>query len=111
MGRVQAMALQAKRAHVGEIAFSATLDDRHDMIGIPQRFSISQSPFRRGSGARRSALPPNVIVLSQAIHSAYGANAPVALQHALAQMPGVTAQPPFFHAKGGTECDSAGGYF
>jgi hypothetical protein len=30
------MAAQAEGADVGEVALAASLDDRHDMIGIPQ---------------------------------------------------------------------------
>ena len=58
------MALQAKRADIGQVAFAPALHHRDDVVGIPQAFApaAADAPCGQGLEARLSAqafeLPP-----------------------------------------------------
>ena len=105
------MALQAESAHVAEVAFAAAFDDRDDVVGIPERFAAFESPSGDGFLARATTETANVGVLGHAICSAFGADPFIAFEDAVAQMTGITAKTPFFHAEGGAEGLTASGDF
>jgi hypothetical protein len=85
------VALQTERAHVGQIAFSAAFSDWSDVIGVPQAFSSSQSPFSHCFGASASAQALYVLELCDAVDAANGADAAVAFENALPHIAGIGA--------------------
>lgn len=93
-----AVTLQAKRAHIGEVALASALPYRNDMVGIPQAFAAAETPLRYGANARCPAQAPDTRKLRQAVEPAHSADAPIAFKHALAQMSGIAAQFPFLNA-------------
>ncbi len=107
-----AMALQAKSADVGQIAFASALHNRDDVIGVPQAFPSpwAQTPCEQRLELRRSAQPLQLPFGTEAIDTADGADAAVALQHFFAEIAGVGAQAPFFHALGGAKGRAAFGH-
>ena len=95
-----AMAVQAERAQVGEVALSASLCNWQDVVRVPQAFA-SQAPQApdtqqllksRGSGAAKQA------VRRKRVYRAAGADATVALQYGSAKIGRAGAQPPLVHA-------------
>ena len=97
------MAFEAQRLHIGQIAFAPALDNRHDMIGIPERFARAETPFSGCPQTRRTAQPANAAKFGNAIESALRADAAVALEDSFAQMSWVAAQSPLFNAPVGAE--------
>ncbi len=98
------MAFQTQRPDVAEIALAAAFHHRHKVIGIPECLSCNApgrppeppvlESFQAGNAAKALQLTSSL----QAIDAAAGAHAAIALQHFLAQVPGIASQPPFFHA-------------
>jgi len=99
------VALQTEGANVREIAFATTFHHWNDMVGIPQALSgtAAQAPIEKklepGSASETFQLPLSI----QAVDSAAGANAAIALQYAFANIARVAAQAPLLHAPGGTK--------
>lgn len=106
-----AVTLQAERAHVGEVAFSAAFGNGDDVIGIPESFSAAEIPRGESAGARGTPQAFDVVKLSRAIEAANGADAAVALKNPLPQMARIAAQLPFFDAPLGTEGEAPGRNF
>lgn len=98
--RGSAVALQAKRPHIAQIALPAALRYRDNMIGIPERFpaALRQSPLFQKSPPRRKIQPPHVAAQRHSIHLARRADSVVPRQNALAQISRIRAQFPFMHA-------------
>ena len=99
------MALQAQGADVLEVAFTPAFHHGNNVIGIPKRHSGTgaEAPVEQSlqpcCAAQAFQLPPG----EQAIDTATGADAAIALQYFFAKVAGVAAQTPFFHAPGGTK--------
>ncbi len=92
------MALEAKRAHVGQIALAASLGYGDDVVRIPERFSAAHAPCSHRFCARGAAQLFHAPQFCDAIDSALGADAAIALKDSIAQMAGITAQLPFLDA-------------
>jgi hypothetical protein len=103
--------LQAKRAHIGQIAFAPAFGHRDDVIGIPESFSSLKSPLGVCFRACRSAKPLDVPQLRNAVEAAYCADAAVAFEDTFAEVARVAAQSPFFDAPIRTERQAAQRHF
>ena len=106
-----AVTFQTERAHVRQIAFAAAFTHRKDVICIPKRFSAAQLPAFACFETGRTAKAFDAVPFREAIDSAHCADAVIALEHSLAEMSGIAAQPPFLHAELGTERNAAGRNF
>src|SRR5580692_386775 len=99
------MALQAQSADILEVAFTPAFHHRNNVIGVPKRHSGTgaEAPVEQSlqpcGAAQAFQLPPR----EQAIHTATGADASIALQYFFAKVARVAAQPPFFHAPSRTK--------
>ena len=102
------MALEAKSAHVGEVALAAAFGNGDDVVGIPQSFAAAEIPGGEGTGASGTAEAFDVMKLGGAIETADGAEAAIALEDAFAQVAGVGAELPFLDAPLGAEGEAAG---
>jgi hypothetical protein len=104
-GRGLTVTLEAQRAEVRKVAFAAAFGDWHDVVGIPQALAGTgaDAPFKAGPRPGDTAHPLQMTPSGQAIGSTYGAYRAIAFEHFLAQVAGVSAQPPFFNAPFGTE--------
>jgi hypothetical protein len=80
------VAFEAQRAQVGEVAFAASFDDRHDVICVPEALAGLRlhSPRRQQPNPRRTALPLDVMPLRHAVDPAKGTEASVAIEHLIA---------------------------
>src|SRR5579862_5528192 len=105
------MALQAESADVCEIAFASAFDDGNDMVSVPEGFSeaAAQAPVEEGFQACGAAQALDAAFGFEAVDAALSANAAVALQDFFAEIAGIAAQPPFFHAPIGAKGPAAGG--
>lgn len=99
------MADQAERADVSQIALAAALDDRDDVIRVPQTPSREslQSPVRQQFEPVCSARALQVEVRSPGVARANGANAAIAPEHLFAQIARIGSQLPFMDAPVGAE--------
>ena len=107
------MALQAQRADVRQVAFAAALNDRCDMVGIPQcpaRIDLN-APFVPGPQPCRSAQLSEVVIRGLAIGAANSAYAPVALEDLFPNVPGIAAELPLIDTPLRAEGDPAFGDF
>ncbi len=82
--------------HIRQITFSATFDDRHNMISVPERLTRARLPFGTSPYACRPAQLAKMADLGDTIDAAMGTDAAIPLKDALAQMGGITAQTPLF---------------
>lgn len=98
--RFAAMAENAERPEVQQIAFAAALDYRHDVVGVPQRFTIEplQSPFIEQLQAMRAAGAFQPGEGGAGIHAANRADAAVAGEHPIAKIARIGAELPFIDA-------------
>ena len=96
------VALQAERAHVGEIALAAAFGHRHDVVRVPEMPARRPTPSRR-RGARRSPACACRLRSASVSGAADRADALVALEHLLAQVAGVGAQLPGVDARFGEQ--------
>ena len=110
-GSGRAMALEAQGADVFEIAFAAAFHHGNNMIGIPKGISVTgaQSPIEKGFQPSRAPKSFQLPFCMQAIDSATGADPAVAFQYFFANIAGVAAQAPFFHAPRRTKRHAAFG--
>ena len=106
-GGRSAVALQAERAHVGEIAFAATLDDGDDVIGIPEM--TAKAPFFFKLAAGREIEFALVFTKGFGVEAALGADAVVSGKDLLAEIGGIGAESPFVDAGRATESESSAG--
>src|SRR5271170_5068251 len=99
-GGGRAMALEAQRTDVLEIAFTAAFHYGDNMIGIPKGASVpgAQSPIQSSFQPSRAPKAFQLPFCMQAIDSATGAHAAVAFQYFFANIPWVATNAPFFHA-------------
>ncbi len=107
------MAEKTQSAQVFQVAFSATLCDGQDMIGIPQALTVQalEPPFDEKP---QPVGPPGTLQLgisSARVDAAEGANAPVPLQYLLAKVSRIGAQPPLMYAPIRTERKAPRGDF
>ena len=102
------MALEAERAHVAQIAFTAACDDGDDVVGIPQGFAAFQTPRCDGFEARGSTKTADVGIFGNTIRAAFRTDALIAFEDALPQMARIAAETPFFDAESGAEGLTAG---
>src|SRR5262245_656725 len=98
------MALEAQRAHVGEVALAAAFGHGHDVIRVPQVFP--PPPVLLELAAGRIVELALVPAQRLRIESALGAHPVVALPDLLAQVAGIRAQLPFMDALRAAECVS-----
>jgi len=68
------------------------------MIGVPERFSPSETPFGYGSDARCATQLLNPAPLGDAIDTANRADTAIAFKDAFAKMARIAAQLPFLYA-------------
>jgi hypothetical protein len=103
------VAPQAKRAHVGQVAFSAAFGHRHDMIGVPQVPAMAPILLELAAGV----IVELAFVLAQrfGVRSALRANAAVAQKDLFAQVARVGTEFPIVHACHRAECEAAFGDF
>lgn len=106
------MAFQAEGPHVGEVALTAALTDRNDVIGIPQAFTGVRldTPFPQGNSSTLGWQTPQPAPLLYAIYAADAANPLVTLQDLVAQVTRVAAEFPFVNAIGRTERAAPSGW-
>ena len=85
------MAEKAKRPDIRQVACSAALHDRHNMIGVPQRAAIDglQSPLLKHPHAAGSSAALQGQVCCDCIRSARGADSLVPGESLLAQKAGI----------------------
>jgi hypothetical protein len=102
-----AMTLQTQGADVLKIAFAPAFNDGYNVIGVPQSFSRALPPTERSFQASGAAETFELPLGLQAIDPATGANAAIAFQDSLANVAWIAAEPPFFHAPGGTKRHAA----
>ena len=103
------MALQAERAHIGEVAFAAAFDDGDDVIGIPEM--PAEAPFSFELPAGFEIEFAFIAAERFGVDAALGADAAVARENLLTKIAGVGPQPPFVDAGGTTEGEPAAGNF
>ena len=99
------MALQAKRAHVGQIALPAAFRYGHDVVRIPERFSttLAKSPLFQKLPPCREIQPPHVAAKGHGIDAALRTHAAIAIHDSFAQVAGVGPQSPLVNAGVGTK--------
>jgi hypothetical protein len=90
------VALQAKRAHVGKIAFASTFGHGHDVVGIPEVAPAAPVLFELAA----SRVVQLTLVPAQrfGVQAASRADAVVAQEDLFAQVTGIGAQFPFVDA-------------
>jgi hypothetical protein len=110
-GGVDAMALEAESAHVGEIAFAAAFGDGYDVVGIPEGLAAFEAPGGDGLETGGAFETADVGVFGDAICSTQRADAFIAFEDARAQMAWIRAETPFLDTEVGTEGMAAGGHF
>ncbi|HUI81852.1 MAG TPA: hypothetical protein VLY24_28220 [Bryobacteraceae bacterium] len=91
------MAVQAKGAHVGEIALASAFRDGHDVVRIPQ--IAARTPFLLETLARGVIQFALVFPQGFRVHPALRADASVARKDLFPEIAGIGAQPPFVHAR------------
>jgi hypothetical protein len=101
------VALQAERAHVGEIALSSTFGDRHDVVGIPYMPPAAPVLLKTLAGS----IVQFALVLAQGfrIDAALRADAAIARENLLAKIAGIGSQPPLVDTDGTAEREPAAG--
>lgn len=104
-----AVAPEAERAHIGEVAFAAAFHDGHDVIGIPE--VPAAAPFFFEPAAGSVVELSFVLAECLSIQAALGANAAVAGEDLFSQVGGIGAQLPRVDAGGAAKCESAAGDF
>lgn len=103
------MALQAKRAHIRNVALPTTFRNGQDVIGIPQAFSGAQVPLGSKPEASGSAQTTKMSVGGDTVDTAKGTNTAIPFEHLFSKVARVGAKFPFVYAPIGTERDAAGG--
>ncbi len=108
-----AVAFQAERPHIGQIALAAAFSHGKDMVGVPQApaAEAAQTPGIQGGQLPSPAQTPDSPPFRYCIHTARRADAPITLEDSLAQVAGITAQFPFLHAPIRTERAASGWNF
>jgi len=104
-GSGDAVATQTQGADVGQVAFAAALDDRQDVVGIPERFarSSAKAPMpeqRRAAGSARKA---ELSGGAHRVQSAIGADTPIALEYLFSKVCGLCSEFPLVDTKSRTE--------
>lgn len=104
----QTVTFEAQSAHIRKVAFSAAIDDRDDVIGIPEGLSALHFPLaaRFGSGRASQSLHP--AQLGDAVEAAHRADTLISLEYAVAEVTRIAAKLPFFDAPIGAEREPAG---
>lgn len=107
------MAFETQRPDVLEIAFAATFDDGHDMIGVPKAVSGTgaQPPFKESFQPRGAAKTFDLPFCMQAVEPATDADTAIAFQNPLANIGRIATQTPLFHAPIRTKSQAALGNF
>jgi hypothetical protein len=77
---------------------AAAFRNRHNMIGIPERFASAQTPSGDGFSPGSASEALDVVVLGETIGSANRAHAAVPFENPVAQMAGVATQTPLLNA-------------
>ena len=95
-----AVALEAERAHVGEIALAAAFRYRDDVVRVPERFPalFRESPFPEKFSPRHVVQAAHFFSKLSGIDSASGADAGVTLENLFAEITGIGAQLPLMNA-------------
>ena len=95
------MAFQAKRSNILQVTFTAALDNRHDVVGIPKTLSDPLARTEPPIGQRfQAGCAAQSFQMSQgfeAVDQALGTDASIALEHFLADVAGIGSEPPFLH--------------
>lgn len=103
LGRAEAVAFQAKRSKVRQIAFAAAFGYGNDMISVPNRLAASNLPVFQRAGACRASQLAQAGELGDTVHPTDGTDASVALQDSLTKVARIGAEPPLLHAPLGTK--------
>ena len=90
------MALQAERAHIGEVAFASAFRHGHDVVGVPQ--VAATAPIFLELAARGVIQLAFVLAQSFGVQAALRADATVAQEDSCAQIAGIGAQFPLVDA-------------
>jgi hypothetical protein len=103
----EAVAFEAERAHVGEVALAAAFSNGHDVIGVPE--TAARAPFVFEPAARSEIEFALIAAERFCVDAALGTPAVVASEDLLAEIAGVRAQLPFVDAGGAAKGEAAAG--
>src|ERR1022692_4394336 len=103
-----AVAFQAERAHVGEVAFASAFGDRHDVVGVPQ---VAAAPVLVELAARGVVELALVLAEGFGVQAALRADAAIAQEDLFARVAGIGSQFPLVDALVGAECEAPFGDF
>lgn len=106
------MAPQTEGADIVEVTLAAAFNDRNNMICVPEGLAgaLSQSPVAQQFVPSRSAGVAQGSSGGQGIDSTIAADAAVAEEYLLAEIPGLGPQLPLMDAIGRAEGKAPGGY-
>lgn len=96
-----AMAAQAERANILEIALASAFNDRNDVIGIPEALArpATQAPVRKQRRAICAARIAESACFGNRVYCAGGTNTAIAMKHLLSKICGLSAQFPLVHTE------------
>ncbi len=96
-----AMAAQAKRSNIREIALTSAFNNRNNVIRIPEALArtATQSPTRQERRTICAARIAEPACFCDGVHSTAGANAAIAMKHLFAKICRLGAKLPLVHAK------------
>lgn len=94
------VALQAERAHIGEVALAASFRHCLHVVGIPKRLPaiLPQPPCFEEPAAGGEIQLAHIPAQRHGIHAALRAHAAIAIEYLPAQITGIRAQLPLMHA-------------
>src|ERR1022692_1278429 len=99
-----AVAFQAERAHVGEVAFASAFGDRHDVVGVPQ---VAAAPVLLELAARGVVELALVLAEGFGVQAALRADAAIAQEDLFAQVAGIGSQFPLVDARVRAKCEAS----
>ena len=111
------MALEAKGAHVPQVALATTFGHGDAVVGIPEGFAkasfpvLGQVPFEEEFVAGSRVELEEMAAQFDSVDAALCADAFIAFENFLAKIAGVGAELPFVDAGVGAERSAAGGNF